>query len=1500
MFLLILVIGDQTLYKTELNQGDTITAGSGPKDKWAIKELQPSQLRFSVRSDGRLVVGGKKIDDLMTEPIPSDGIGRIISYNLRLGISFSERAEDTDKTFQLPYSGLVSIGRSDKNTIVIKNHLISGRQLLIRCENGVAHLEDGYQGKPSTNGTYLNGKRITKTLLQSGDVIDILNVRITRKNNNLLFENTGRVLTIHEMAETYDTNQKVISHNAHFRRSPRIREQLPKNPIVLSKPPTKARKFEKRGGLFGQLIGSGAMVASSLVYGAASPALLAARGASLVPTFVNMASARKANKAGFKNYEEYERYRQEKYGAYIEAQKAAIEAVAEKQRQIINSEFLAASSNIGTVFDMKRTLWDRRPIDNDFLDVRIGMGYDDLCVEVKAPLDFNAFQMEDDEQEELVKSIIEETRIVDNVPARLHLFQYSVFGLIGSRNKVVGLLRNILINLTTQHFYEDVRIVGIFDEEERPLWEQLRWLPHVWTADYQKRYIAFDQDEAETISDLFRDFFKTRATEKGGKPSGDAHYIFILGSHRMCERLSVMETLMNGRKALGVTTILAYNLPNYRSDQQISFLPPECQFIVDTDGEYGAIAYDVGKINERFIFTPDPVVTPETFDTFCRSMSAIEVDSASAVAPLPNGITFLQGMNVQEPEQLDVWSKWQNHSGEKSLAAPMARMLGEKDFELDVVKHGPHGLIAGTTGSGKSELITAWLLSVAVHYPPSDVSFVIIDYKGGGLADTLEGLPHMVGKITNIGSNINRSMESLDAESKRRQAIFHEVGVNNIKDYIKGYHEGKYDEPLPRLLIVTDEFAELKAQEPDFLQSLISVARIGRSLGVHLVLACQNPSGIVDDQIRSNSQFQICLKVQSPAASKEVISHPDAAYISLSGRAYVRVGTDEIYEQVQSYWCGAPYQKNGHSTPDAGNTVRLVKLNGDRVKTISEEKTRFQSEETELTVISDYLSRTAKEHGVPKMMCPWLPELPENLYLEDLEEKDYFNGEAWPDGSNWLSVPVGRYDLPVRQEQGELSIDLGETGHMAIYGVAGSGKTTLMKTILLNLARFYTPKDVIMYLIDMGSYSLNTFEGIPHVGGVALSTQEEKFKKLATMLQNMFEERKMEFSRHGISSLKSYRKTVSADMPAVVLAVDNIVPIFESYPEYEGLLTKIAMEGASFGIYLIYTANTPTGIRFKITQNIRCVVAFEMIDKNDYVQLVGRVENPRAVAGYKGRAIINREGVPVVFQSLLYEKGDDESERVNALREERARMNQAWTGKKPERIPVMPDRVTIDEMLIEYTEDRKLPLGYSVSEIKPIVWDLDKTGCGVVTGMMGTGKSALLTSIAKMCMQKDDSRQLFVIDSASKSLAEIENIATGYCRESDLEQIKSMLVVILQQMIEREKVKTADENASFQLLLMIVDDIPRLADILGESDEKAYMQFRNIAKNAEKLQVMVIGAGRMTDLEKKSMTDPAISYLLQGQNAIVLSGSPIPYSFLTNNLDHGDKTSAVGAGYAWQ
>lgn len=1499
-----------SIFHTEIEEGQKITIGSGKKNTIMVPELQEDQIVMKWKGQ-RLLLNSKMPYPVSNQEIQMNHMA-IIDQDTHMAVHVNPNPGVCDEQVKLPYNCVLKLGRSKNNHIVIKNPYVSGKHLVIRSESGIVRVED----VGSTNGTFVNGKKITQVKLHAGDVISILGINIKWNEGILTFENCAESLSVKEIPDELGMHDVSLADKKgampKFHRSPRTQEQLPEEPITLATPPAKPQKFEKSRGIFTSLLGSGAMLASSIAMGgAASPAFLAARAASMVSPIANVGMQSSGNKKRKKQLEEYEKQRRERYGQYIQEQKARIEAVANNQREILTRENPSPEENIKSVKNVNRTLWERTSTDRDFLDVRLGMGYDDICVPVKSFINDNSFQMENDDIRDMAEEIIEETRIVDYVPARVKLRKYNTVGIIGERRKVINEVYNLLVNLTTAHFFRDVKIVGIFDEKERDQWAAIRWLPHIWDNDKQRRFLAFNKEEAHKLCECMQEILEERKKnipENGYKESYGPlpHFIFILGSREYMEDEIIMKNLTLNRTEMGVSSIFLFD--------HMYQLPHECQFIIDLENE--PMAYERDKINQRFYFTLDQNTNKAQLDEFARTMSAIQIEGFAEKAGVPDSVTFLQGYGVKKVNELNVMQRWENNFAYRTLAAPIGTMAGNKTFALDIQymdnAHGPHGLVAGTTGSGKSELLQSWILSMAVNYHPHDVNFVLIDYKGGGMANLFERLPHMVGKVTNISSNISRSLISLERETKRRLRILSEyqektgVTVNDINKYHQLYKQGKIKEPLPHLIIVVDEFAELKKEEPDFMAGLVSIARVGRSLGIHLILATQKPSGVVDDQIWSNSKFKLCLKVQDTADSREMLKKPDAASITRAGRCYVQVGNDQLYELFQSYWSGADYSEEENVDVDTSNRVRIVKNGGMRLKTVKEEKKGKKSELDELTAVVNHIAEVAKENDIERLEGPWLPELPEYLPLTKMKMQHGFDETGWRYKQKWLQIPIGMYDSPETQSQGIQCIDFQEMGHIGIYGAPSTGKTTLLKTIMFSIGLNYTPEDVQIYGIDCGGWSTSVFSGMPHVGGIALDCEQEKVEKLEKLLKDELEERKKIFLKHKVSTLAAYRESVSEDMPAIILVIDNFPALFELYPDIENFMVTLATGGATYGVYLLFTANSGVGVRYKIQQAVKSAIAFELTDKGDYAQIIGKL-NGLTLPKIMGRAFI--KGMPpIIFQSAIYMDGDNERERSEHLNQLLHQMNEMWKGKRPKGIPVLPQTLYWEELTDSYLERTKVPVGIICEDISICYADLTNEYHLLVTGTIRSGKSKYLEKIARLIHAKRQDNKIYIFDGLQKSLMGCSEIAHQYGSVDQEEHITEMLNEIIE-MLNRRKHSQMDAKKeagdtfsekdfiqSFEQICVFIDDLKEFVDTVSDQNK---LSMERICRLAQQLGVMIFTAGRVADISKYNEIESLTRVIVGNQKGLLISGNASMAGFYQNDLRYNEKSVELQEGEAY-
>ncbi len=1512
---------ENKIFHSLCNSGDTITVGSGKKDMFFLETLLKSDIQIRVGYDGYYEVSVKSKNVIKEEfPLGSDfSTSAPIIY-----IVVEEYQGFSDQTLQLPYQCYYRIGRSSDNDICIKSDRVSRKHLIISSENGIIRVMD--QG--SKNGVYLNGTEIKKGQLHSGDTLSLMNTRIYLKNRELQFENVGKELVIHTDKEEKksEKNEKSIESidskkrrtAPRYSRSPRIREALPQDAILLDSPPSRAERVKRSfGGMFGSLLGTGAMAAAGLAAGMASPALAAARLASLISPLSHTGSYFVGSKKGTKEYERREKERQEKYGQYIENQKRAIEAVAESQRRIIchenptPRECMKIASSLGTA------LWERRPSDNDFLTVRIGEGYEELCVPVKSQDRDQDFVLERDELKELQKQIIEETRIVDNVPARVNLAEYHSIGIVGKRSSMFELVKNMLVELTTLHFYKDVRVVGLFAEKERNIWKELRWMPHIWDETEQMRFLAFTAEDRKKLCDYLYEGLHSRfaLAGKDAERINDCrpYYVFLIGEPDCIAEMPIRDDLLNNLKGTGVTGIFLYG----RQEK----LPHNCEYIISVDGivdgkEYGCpCAFPCKDANAKTLFTMDEPVSDPDFSDLARQLFAIEPEEDSIREGLPDNISFLEGFHIIKADQLDIESNWKRNRYSQRMPVPIGVNDRGKVFQLDLLGHGPHGLVVGTTGSGKSELMQTWILSTAVHYHPQDVNFVIIDFKGESFAGQVKELPHVVGTITNIKTSgggktdinrsISRAIESLNHEIHRREELFAEVKAEKFSEYQKAYLAGVTNIWIPRLVIVADEFAQFKKSQPELMKKLIDVAVVGRALGIHLVLATQEPGGIVDDQISSNTNFRICLKVNSAATSREVIGRSDAAKLSKPGRAYIRVGNDEVFELIQSYYSGADYQPNQGHMQSPEEQCFLVELSGQR-RSFAEKQKKEEFFESEIEILIDQIRQTTQRLGIEQLPSPWYEDLPVEIKPHELGGMA-FDGENWNASDNeWLRIPVGRYDVPRQQEQGTLFVNPAENGQYGVYGAPASGKTWFLKTLAAGACRNYSPADVSLYLLDFGGWSLAPLRDYPHVGDLILDFEEEKLLKFISMIREESERRRKLFFKYAVSNLTAYRKTVAEDLPAILILLDNLPAMTGMYPDTENFLIQLTEKGASYGIYLCYTANSYTQVKTRISANVKAVIAFELVDKGDYALTVGRLGDA-GIPNIPGRGYV-KGSPPVEFQAAVFTEGIDEIRRNAALKQEGVLMRSRWKGKLPPAVPVMPEHVEAEDFVKSIRHYTQPMFGVSYQTTMPAGLDLGMEYCAVIAGGIGSGKSRLLETEAKMIKQKVPNCQLFVFDSDRCSLQGIREIADRYAIASDeiessglIDELVQILNVRLGEFRKaQEKEGTQFDERSFaqaqRPICILIDDIHSSYTL---AEQNAWNRMEKISRHAKNLGIIILGAGRISDLSRDAVSEPVTRNLLSGQKGIGLSDNAAVYSTIfAFNMAYDEKSKSFGKGNA--
>ena len=1423
--------------------------------------LQLAEKGVTIESNTAFVLSGQATTQgLLT---PKDTC--LLSQVPLVAVVLYEKVKDSSTVVDFSKILSVTIGRSLENNICLKSNRVARKQ---------AKIEYQYQKNKyvltdlqSANGTYLNDKRIQTAILKNGDVISIAGYRMIFNNGLLFFRNVGKDLIIN----IEDTSSLLPEKEyPYFAKPQREREELPSEEVVIQ---TSATIVEHGGVNRAQLLASGgASLGMSIFMG--PMALMGLFGPATSGVMSHFAKKKRD-----KEKAEYV----EKYKLYLKEQQKKIKRIAEQQSRIMNHEHPTLSECFEIALEKQDRLWERTIWDDDFMSLRLGLGEQDFCAEIKCDEIEESALMQD-------KLILAPGRIkkefakVSNVPVCTDFKENPIIGVVGDRYTALQTAKNMIVQATAHHSYDEFKLITIFSEKEEKEWNWLRWLPHIWDDTKAERYIASTRSEATKLCKAFEEVLKQRERElredeyrsKGIKLP---YLLFVLADKTFVENETIMRLIVKNDPRMGVGTLMLFDNKNN--------LPSMDKIMIASVNQGTGELYCTDNAGKKEGFTPDQVIIKD-LDSFARSLAPIRLKTLSEEGKLPNCVTFLQGYQVKKAEELDLIGRWSEGLTYKTMAVPIGVRSNGDPFYFDVhekVTYSPHGVVAGMSGSGKSEMVQTWILSMALHFSPSDVSFVLIDFKGTGLILPFANMPHLAGTISDLDTNIHRNLIALENELSRRKALLDKYGVNNINSYLKLYREGRADEPLSILVVVIDEFAEFKVQFPDFMSAVDSIFRIGRTLGVFALLLAQKPSGVISAQMEPNTGYRWCLKVASGADSKEMIGRPDASKINVPGRGYVKIGDDNVYELVQSYWSGAPYDPNVTSQVRTSVRISTIDLDGRRQKCENHNKTvGFKSEVNEIDAIVKHLADFVEQNNIPKAQAIWTQKLKENIPLEELLEKHTgFNGKEWDSKGGELAPIIGLIDDPVTQSQYPLALNLTESGHTAIYGAPSTGKTTLLQTLVMSLAHSYSPEEVNIYIMDFGGWSMNILRELPHIGGIANDNEEEKIEKLVRLLTKELEDRKRDFAIEGAQDISMYRQAIGKVLPEIVLVLDNFVPVRDMYPELDPFFLSFTQQGGSYGMYFVVSTNTTMSLGFKISQNIKMAIALQMTEKSDYAAIVGKTDGlePDRV---DGRGLVKGER-PLEFQTALPIDAPSASERVSRLRELATTMNRKWTGKCPQPIPIMPEIVGRSDIGVE---KHKIPIGLKTADITPVYLDLSENHFFLISGTKESGKSNLLKVIAKNFLELEEAT-IAVYDSEQSSLTSLKELTNNYiCKDFAFDEYIESLMPMLK---ERREQYGQDKNSHFSPLAIIIDD---LYQCLENANEGTIQKLEAICRLGKGLRVNIVVAGQHEDIIKLNLGEIFTVGLVKNGTNVLLGGNFNTHGVFDSGMSYSEKEIEVG------
>lgn len=1039
-------------------------------------------------------------------------------------------------------------------------------------------------------------------------------------------------------------------------------------------------------------------------------------------------------------------------------------------------------------------LWERRVSDDDFGAIRIGMGTLPSTVQYvlgdvtnfadaqvreamklasdsrfvsNIPVIINLRQPVEDKSKS--KEDDEEAQVKENDSQRIPVTH--ALGVAGGQDAVYEFTRSMLGHFLTFHAPMDATLYLI--ASRRADWAWIETVPHAKANEKGQCWCFVNEINRDQEANPFKDEEgneleqyleairkvlaqrRLRLQEKEEDASGDdprqPFLLFVVDmlqdaydpNHdmRKVETDAALSILLEHGGDLGAAVI--FLVP------ERSKVPSGCRAVIEIERSSPSsnqkqahdsklfFRYAEQGVNTfRYVGHAD-VIAASKMQELATKLSSLTVRQGAG-ANLTNAVPFLDFMGYKTVLELKhgaahLWQESAKPEYANWLKVRLGKMAGNKPRTLvfSAKRDGVHGMVAGSTGAGKSELLISMIVAMATTYEPSVVNFVLVDYKGGGAFADFKDLPHCVDIITNLAAEgVTRMFTAIKAEMQRRQRLLTQSGVKNIVEYRKrGFHETL--NPFPYLFIIIDEFAEMIADRSEYKGELESITRIGRSLGVSLILAAQRPSGITD-QMRSNIKFRICLRVETPGESREMLRRSDAAYLptGIPGRGYLQVGNEDI-ELIQVAYSGDTYIDPATISHD-----KVIWLNrGTNPQAAAQDQTPPEL----YKVIITNLHHLAREQGVPVQRAPWPGFLPRRLALterliapevtsssvipptgslikavtfeeylkagtletilvgeprlsEDITLNPSLN--AWINGRNgWLKKldwkeyalrpVVGLIDNPYEAQQLPLVVEF-QRGHAVVFGASGWGKTSFMRSTILSLAATHSPEHVHMYVLDLGGRQLKTLEGLPHLGAVIIPDEEgykERVEQLLREIDDQVEARKNLLSESGIPDIYSYNHANPATaQAAIVLMIDNFIEFVETFggeeeTDVETVMDKfiaLARQAKPYGVHIIISAaalgDVPNQVYSLVTERF----TMKLAEPTEYRAIVGSVEELPDIAG-RGYTKIGTQALSFQVAVPLEATGDDDASQHEELKALIAMMTAEATKLNPKRLPVRVD-----------------------------------------------------------------------------------------------------------------------------------------------------------------------------------------------------------------------------------
>ena len=1454
-------------------------------------ELKGNNLSFECINDYYIAQNSERVYSVGVKDYSTIVLNRIDSKD-SINIYFYPLVTPNTVEYEVKTNS-ITIGSDDSNSIVYSGSLMKPKQFKIDRQNNMWYLEtiDGY--------VFVNDKLVKRKKIKHGDIIFSCGLKMFFIGNKIVLTNLLANTNVnikpdvcvkveriaqHVNPDSLDKEgeKEVFTQADEFQRSPRFYSE-PETAIVnIIPPPVEQQqqlppKILTLGPQMTMAITScvtmGTSILSSINSQGGFKSALPGIALSLVtmissylwPSVTNMYNKFEQRKNKAKRIKQYE--------AYLENKEKEINEIIEAQKQILIENNVSLETCQDIIYGRKRNLWEKSINDGDFLNIRIGTGF----VAPRIQIDFSEAQFSTDDTILSKKAIalINKMKYIPDMPLYTSFVDNRISAVIGNPGLLNNFFESLLLQLMTFHIYSELKIVIFTNERKISDWNYMKFSPYCWDNSHSMRFIAATNEEKQRLSQFIENEVKGRLESLGDNIPEQPYkmfkpyYLIITDDIEENRYLgginSVLETGLN----LGFSLIIKHN--------RIANLPSQCSTFLHITEDMSGLFKNYLSSSNQSQFKADFNKTIN-IEECIKELSNIYVKIPLDKHELPKSVGFLEMYGVGNVQQLNSLDRWQSNNPVNSLSVPVGIDQSGQLFNMDIHEkaYGPHGLVAGTTGSGKSEWIITYILSLCVNFSPEEVQFVLIDYKGGGLAGSFENketgmhLPHLVGTITNLDkSEIRRSLISLEAESKKRQQMFNDAREKlndssmNIYKYQQYYRKGMLDEPLSHLFIISDEFAELKSQEPEFLTQLVSIARIGRSLGIHLILATQKPAGVVDEQMWSNSRFKVCLRVQDKADSNDMIKCPDAAFLKQTGAFYFQVGLNEFFGLGQSAYAGGKYTPTSIIKKNIDTNVELLDQSGSVINSVDYVKPVNTSEQfgdvhgEELLNIILYVSELSKSKDF-KIRPLWLEAMQPNVTIDSLKKK--YNVQKKP---NVIEPIVGEYDDPYRQSQNVLQFNLND-GNIYIVGMSGSGKEQLLQGMIYSTITNYSPDEVALYILDLGAETLAMFEKAPQVGGVVFQDNIEMIENFFRLAKKEYAQRRNKYRDFG-GTYEAYNKRAEKKDPVLTFIINKVDTLNEMLPDIVADHLSLFKDCAKYGITFILACVDRGIVKQKIIDTCENKYVLKQGD-DDFVSTLGNAARGIRPKDIKGRGICTINDVAYEFQSAIVY---DEEQLQDAVR----KVCDKLAGYYKERvnpIPKIPTTINMDTLQDIEISNTNICVGYSKESIGPKCMNLVKNFGTVIVAakktMLFEYLKVLYSEFDKMSLNESTPAILFDSTDSFK-LQGFENLVY-IPSEKCVEVFKNLTEYVNAEFEKYSQLSDKSEYKAPDNSTMILHETSKFVEMYG-------MEFEELGEVLDKARELQLFNFVLADLagDFRGLTrNKSIQKMLMDSNGVLIGG----------------------------